>query len=156
VCSETEAGPTTTFYTIRFDPEYAHATPRLEGCIPEGITQTGEGAALIAQCPETGRQIAVMRDDGRVAERRGSPSDALTCDDEERLVATTRGDHALRTVFDTPMDRVEGLLPERVAPRGARAIFTGEALLVAVPLDREVSVHRWQCFHGEVRRTDIG
>ena len=51
--------------------------------------------------------------------------------------------------------RLEAWLPDNVAPRGSRAAWTGEALLVAVPLSGEVHLRRYECVDGVFSRTDV-
>ncbi len=41
--------------------------------------------------------------------------------------------------------RIEALLPESIAPPGSRAVWTGESVLVATVVGRDVSVRRFQC-----------
>jgi hypothetical protein len=45
--------------------------------------------------------------------------------------------------LDAPQSRLEALLPEAIAPVGARAVWTGEALLVAVPDGSDLLLRRF-------------
>ncbi|RLB50664.1 MAG: hypothetical protein DRJ42_18400, partial [Deltaproteobacteria bacterium] len=59
--------------------------------------------------------------------------------------------------LDLPLNEatadLSALLPEAMARPRSRAVWTGEALLVAVPLGAEVALHRYQCEYGEFVRT---
>ncbi|MEA5557330.1 hypothetical protein [Nodularia spumigena] len=46
------------------------------------------------------------------------------------------------------------MLDDEVAPPGSRAVWSGEVLLVAAPMEREVGIRRYECNEGALRRTD--
>lgn len=57
--------------------------------------------------------------------------------------------------MDEAVDRLEGWLPEELAPAGSRALWTGEALLVVIPSGGELALKRYECIHDRLTRTDL-
>ncbi|MCB9600820.1 MAG: hypothetical protein H6720_10770 [Sandaracinus sp.] len=147
VCDASE-GTATTFYAVQFEPEYAHAERSLEGCTPRGLVAFGSGAAVVGDC-EGSRRGLWLGEAGR--QRRSFEGTAqITCEGEPTLVLPDGS----REPLSAPREGLAALLDDEVAPPGSRAIWTGEVLLVAAPLDREVSLRRHECWNGTFRRTD--
>jgi hypothetical protein len=148
VCDESE-GLATTFYAVQFDPQYAHAERALEGCEPRGMVGIGDGVAAVGDCDGT-RRALWLGAAGR--ERRMLEGTAhVSCEGgEARLVLPDGTSEALTG----PRGGFAALLSDEVAPRGSRAVWTGDVLLVAAPIDREVGVRRHECWDGGLRRTD--
>jgi hypothetical protein len=156
LCAMTEGTPETTTYAIRFEPRYAQADRMLAGCAPIGLSRVGEGAAIaLGRCAdgrlegvrmaEVGAERTVIRDVTRSIEcAHGRPRAVIGGGMEPLVVELTEATAGLAA-----------LLPEEIAPEGARTIWTGQALLVATPIGREVSLRRYQCQDEALIRTDM-
>jgi hypothetical protein len=146
-----EPEPTTTLFAIRPALSYAAPFDTRSGCVARGIAPLDEGVALTLECgTET---IAYHIDEmGRERARFDTLERTITCEDGRPALQI--GPRAvLRLAGST--DHVEALLPETIAPRGARAIWTGESLLVAAPIGHEVSLRRYECGPHGFDRTDV-
>lgn len=153
LCHLLDGQPVTTMYAIRPSISYAAANEALAGCTPESMVALDDGVALVASCGGA-RRVAFLDGTGRVTQV-AEQERAVTCEGDGRPVLSLAVGNPRRLALRGSLARVEGLLPDDVAPSGSRAVWTGEALLVAVPLTREVSLHRFQCRRGTLTRTDI-
>ncbi len=147
-------GPVTTVYAIRPAISYAAANDALPGCMPDGLVPLADGAALTAVC-ESGRSAAILDGTGRVTTTIGALSSDVACEGGRPVIVVPAAPAPLRVPLLASVSRIEGLLPERVAPRGSRATWTGSALLVAAPLESEVSLRRYECREQGLVRTDL-
>lgn len=161
ICHRTEDGaPTTTLYVINDGDDgtapgaLAEPVDVLAGCQPLGVAPGNGGAVVVGRCAEGPRVVAV--DPGAHVTR--------TVRAAVRSVACARGrpvihvgglPEPLSVPLAEPASRVEALLPEAIAPEGARAAWTGDALLVAVPQGRDVGVRRYQCELERMVRSDV-
>jgi hypothetical protein len=154
LCHGTPA-PVTTVYAIRPSISYAAANDALPDCAPEALAPLPEGMLLVGACAGGTRSAAVLDPTGRVTATLASFDAAVTCEGG-RPVVTLAGEVPPRRIpLTAAVSRVEALLPERVAPRGARATWTGSSLLVATPLEGEVSLRRYECRETGLVRTDL-
>jgi hypothetical protein len=140
VCTDTGARPITTLFTIERDPDYARAEPLLEGCTPAGTFLWRGAAWLVADC-----------DGGRRAVRLGAREEpAQFLDLHARRFDCHAGISSLRAPsleleLDGPRSDLTALLPVGLAPPGARAAWTGKALVVATALADRVRLVRHTC-----------
>jgi hypothetical protein len=145
VCSMENGRRVNTVFTIQEQPMYAVAERALEGCSSEGFLALPDGKEyLLGRCGDGLRRAFRP---ARV-ERKGASFDVS----EPTLGCLSSGieilfslDGARHYRLETPEERVERLLPERIAPAGARAVWTGEALIVAQPSGTELEVSSWSC-----------
>ena len=146
VCSVAEGAPTTTLFGIQFNPRYAEARQVLQGCTPLGATVLDKSVVLVGECA-AGRSAVQVR-------RPAQPLDefALSGKLECRLGRPQLRDAALAKVFDQPRQRLAPLLPARMAPAGARAVWTGVAVLVARWARGRARVERHECRAGQLTR----
>ncbi len=153
VCHVLDGAPSTTVESVR--PAISFAGPTLfEGCRPEAIAPLDDGVLVLTRCgdatvghqlDETGQVRATFRPVERVA----------ACEDGRPVLRVREGRREVKLQLGPAIGRIEGLLPEDVALPGARAIWTGEAILVAVPQSRSLSVRRYGCRpDGRFDRTD--
>ncbi|MCA9606124.1 MAG: hypothetical protein KC619_11045 [Myxococcales bacterium] len=153
VCHVEDGAPSTTVESVR--PAISFAGPTsFEGCVPEAIAPLDEGVLVVTRCggervghqlDETGRVGATFRPLERVA----------ACEDGRPVLRVRQGRREAKLQLGPAIGRIEGLLPEDIALPGARAIWTGEAILVAVPQSRSLSVRRYGCRpDGRFDRTD--
>lgn len=148
VCDESE-GRATTFYAVQFDPQYAHAERVLEGCDPRGMVPLGDGAAAVGDCGGARRALWLGAAGRERQILEGTAS--VTCDGDGPSLLLPNG---TSEALGAPRGGFGSLLPDDVAPPGSRVVWTGDVLLVAASIDREVGVRRYECWDGSFRRTD--
>jgi hypothetical protein len=135
----------TTLFTIEQNPEYARADRLLEGCRPSGTLVFGGAAWLVGDCRGSRRAV-------RVAGR----SDALEFLELRtvRLECAADGTRlrapGLDLVLDEPRAGLEAVLPGELAPEGARATWSGRALVVASTGGGALGVTRHRCDGGQL------
>ncbi len=155
ICHESaEQGPSTTIYAVR--PEVSYAAPTLfEGCVPAGLAPLDRGVLAMARCGDdwVGRHLDEM---GQVQATFRPAERTVRCEEGRPVLRIGPGRREAKLQLGAAMARLEALLPEDVAPSSARAIWTGEAILVAVPQQRSLSVRRYQCRKdGRLDRSDV-
>jgi hypothetical protein len=147
VCSWRGDAPSTMAYAINVETYYARADEVLRGCAPLGMVAIDAGTVLLgADCGVLRRAARLTLDLKPAAE---FPLDDLTL--------TCRGDRpAIRATgwelpLAEPRSELEAVLPESVAPAGARALWTGRALLVAQRMSGGLELRRYECRDGALR-----
>lgn len=140
VCSQPGREQRTTLFTVQTDPQYARADEVLPGCHPLGLFADGSAAWLVADCGGR-RRAARAGDDNGPVELRELASPRLECQAGRAELRAGPFDIALKT----PTARLELLLPSVLAPPGSRAVWAGEALLVAATTSRKLSLSRYAC-----------
>ncbi len=146
--------PRTTLYAIRPAIAYATTFASPPSCVPLGIAPLDEGVVFVARCAE-GTTAWPLDEMGRERARLTSLDREPVCRGGRPLLRIASGarEHVLH--LGQASDHLETLLPERIAPIGARAVWTGEALLVASVERDRLSIHRYQCDGGaHLQRTD--
>jgi len=138
VCTDTAGRPVTTLFSIQHDPEYARADTLLEGCTPAGTFVWRNAAWLVGDC-EGGRRAARIGDDPQ--EFLDLHGLRLECRSGKLRIRAPSLDLAL----EEPRSGLASLLPPDVAPAGARAVWTGRALLVATSFAEELRLSRRTC-----------
>lgn len=153
ICSARTGAPLTTAYTIETDVSIARSDDVLPGCQADGFFASGDEVLLPGRCPG-GRAGARMG--ARAHGMRALPMDAVTvrCEGRTPIVQTSASLGATVRLV-APVDHLETVLPENVAPRGSRAVWTGSTVLVAIPGSGEVGLHRWGCDQGQFIATDF-
>ena len=151
LCAVEDGAPRTTLFAIQFEPRYAHAEPLLAGCRPVGLTPFGDGVALMGDCggeatPERRGWLAMEA--ARTLASLGAPDPRCV----GGRVHLRLGEQEV--VLGAPRDGLEALLPAAMAGSADRAVWTGEAILVATQLGRESALRRYACDRGVFRRTD--
>jgi hypothetical protein len=147
------SNPVTTLYAI--DPAgspLASAVEILAGCVPTGLAPGPTGAVVVGRCPEgLGAHQIGPRGEGIAALRRAMPR--AICEEGRPVLELVADDGTIRFPLSEPISRLEAMLPEDVAPSGARAVWTGEVLLVAGVTAREVTLRRFECELGRLVRS---
>ncbi len=146
LCAIEDGVPRTTVFAIQFEPRYAHAEPILAGCQPRGLSVVPSGVVVRGDCEGVSRVVRVADAGRSVAE--GTTS--IRCVEGRPVIDFPGGS----TPLDSPRDRIEALLPEAVCGAHARAVWTGQSVLVAEPIGAEVSLRRYECSRGTFARTD--
>jgi len=143
VCSRATGKPVTTLFSIQTDPEYARADRILEGCLPLGALAQGGDLLVVGDCGGERRGVRMHGGNAESSELRVDRVDALC--DAGRPLLRQLGPNGIQLSLDRPRDRLEGFLPQNVAPANARAIWTGQTLLVATPQNGSVTLKGYQC-----------
>jgi len=153
-CHEESDRPSTMLYTIRNEVSYAEANPQ-PGCVPVGLSPVDEGVVAVMRCGEELSALAVD-EMGRVTDTYRPAERSARCHEGRPVLQVSEDDRESKLRLGPATAQLEALLPEDIAPSGSRAIWTGEAVLVAVPQARSVSVRRYECLpDGRFDRTDV-
>jgi hypothetical protein len=150
VCTDTGKAPMTTMFTIEHDPEYARADRLLEGCKPTGALIFGGALWLIGDCQGNRRAVRVAGRDEPL-EFLELRTTRLECAADGARVRAP----GLELVLDEPRAGLEALLPADLAPAGARAVWSGRALLVAATGTGALAVTRHRCDGGRLVRDAV-
>lgn len=156
--SELAGGPATTLYAI--DPggggegALASAPDVLTGCTPIGIAPSASGAIAVGRCPE-GPRVQEMSSRGDLLRSVHAAVLSVRCDAGRPVIEVGGAGGPLSVPLTESASRLESLLPESMAPAGARAAWTGDALLIAVPSGRDVALRRYQCELDRMVRSDV-
>lgn len=149
VCSEKKGRPETTLFRIQFSPRYAAAQPVFPGCSPRGSAVVDGGVVVVADCP----------DGPRAVRSQGATLPLLETDWRSAALECERGAPAL-VAFGarTPLSKIDGdlsaLLPDKWAADGARAVYTGVALLIARSTTAADALERFECRAGQLARAE--
>ena len=149
VCSRSTGKPLTTLFSIQSEPAYARADRILEGCLPLGATAQGGDLIVIGDC---GGQRQGLRVRGGNAALEEAKVDRLevVCESGKPLLRQL-GAGGLSLPLNERRDRLEAFLPPTLSPPHSRAVWTGEALLVASPphandgAHAQVTVKSYRC-----------
>ncbi|MGE0785296.1 MAG: hypothetical protein AB7S26_06395 [Sandaracinaceae bacterium] len=144
VCHVEEGTPRTTVYAIR--PAIAYAVPqRWDDCTPVALTALrGAGVALVMRC-DGELALSTLDEMGRVTRTLRPLVRQLGCRDGRPTLALRGADDSLALELGEAQDHLEALLPEALAPAGSRAVWTGEAILVARATDGSLALARHVC-----------
>jgi hypothetical protein len=145
VCAGEGDDSYTTLYAIEHEPQYAHVERLHAGCAPLGLAPAADGALLVVRCGDELRATHVAQA-GRAVTDLGRLERAVRCG-PEGMELHLRGQHGQGVVLPLtgPLSRIETWLAEDLAPAGARAVWTGQALLVAAPAEEGVRVRGHRC-----------
>ena len=149
VCATRGEQPATVAYSINMQTEYARADEVLAGCDPLGMIALDDGALLVADCNGVRRGVELTLAAQPAVERELSAREVV-CDEASAPVLRAGG---LELPLRGPRDRLESVLPDALAPPGARAVWTGRALLVAHPSPDGLELVRLTCQDGDLRAT---
>ena len=150
VCHGTEA-PSTTLYAIDAEVSLASAHEVLAGCLPLGLAPGATGVVLSGRCAD-GLALVEVGPRGDILANLRAATATVRCENG-RPILRYAGTGELTLPLGAPVSRIESLLPETVAAPGARAVWTGEAVLSAHVSAGEVAVDRFQCELSELVRS---
>jgi hypothetical protein len=149
ICAGPAGASALTVFSIQPSPAYAAAEEALAGCAPLGAGRFGGEATFVANCGGQRRSVSVSVDGGALVAR-NLDERGLICNASGALLRF--GNRWLRPT--EPLGRLELLLNDDLAPAGARAVWTGAALLVANTSDRQLSLRRYGCGNGQLLELD--
>lgn len=144
VCSGSTE-PTAKLFVVRPEPMYAAAMDLPAGCRPGPLAPMPGGALAFVDCD--GRRLAVPVDGmARLGPELEATPNPIRCEDGRPVLSLGPATLAVTAAES----RLAPLVPDELAGRGSRAVWTGEALLVATPEDGEVHVTRHRCEGAEL------
>ncbi|MDD9932192.1 MAG: hypothetical protein OXT09_01235 [Myxococcales bacterium] len=146
--------PVTTVFVIQPEISYAEAIEALPGCLPLGLAPTERGAVLLGRC---GAQLGArtLSPDGRDDRELRAAVRAVTCrDGRPRLTLGDQDGPAAELSLTSHMSGLGLLLPPELAPAGARAVFTGESILVARAREGRLLLQRHACVASHLEPVD--
>ncbi|NOY92189.1 MAG: hypothetical protein GXP55_13415 [Deltaproteobacteria bacterium] len=151
ICARAETGDSAATLVLGLNSALntVHAGPILAGCELMDLVAVPDAVVAVGRCG-SGRRLVRVREGGRALDRIGEVTPSVDCSGAHPVLKAGTFSYPLAG----SVAHLEALLPDSLAPRGARALWTGEALLIATPIGREVSLHRYQCEHGELVRTN--
>lgn len=143
VCSRATGKPVTTLFSIQTDPDYARADRILEGCVPLGALAQGADLLVVGDCGGERRGVRVRGGNAESSELRVDRLDAVC--DRGRPLLHQLGPSGLGLSLDGPRDRLEAFLPSALSPLLARAVWTGQTLLVASSNGGLITLKGYRC-----------
>ena len=151
VCSRSTGKPVTTLFSIQSEPAYARADRILEGCLPLGATAQAGDLVVIGDC--AGRREGVRVRGGNAAlEEVHVDRLEVVCEAGKPLIRQL-GAGGLSLTLDERRDRLEAFLPPALSPLHARAVWTGQALLIAQQGGGRINVKSYRCDSTLLRET---
>lgn len=139
---EDDSRQETVWYSIQPEPMYAQAHELMAGCEPRGAAVLDDAIWVTAACGSIRTGVRIRGID--VDPPRSLDDAELTCNAGGHPVLTLEREHPLVA----PADHLGPLLPGEVGGTDAAAVWTGEVLLVARHVAREVEVARYRCVEG--------
>jgi len=144
LCSLASGTPVTTWFTIQNVPSYyARADRVLEGCLPRGAVVIEDDLIVAADCAGARRAVRLRGSDQAPEELRMDRLDAVCQSGKPKIVQL--GSPGLDLPLNGRQDRLEAFLPERFSLPQARAVWTGQSLLVAGVVDSKLTLKAYRC-----------
>jgi hypothetical protein len=144
VCSRETGKPVTTVFSIQNNPAYyARADRVLEGCLPIGAVAIGDDLVVAGDCAGTLRAVRLGGGDADSREVRVDRLEAV-CQAGKPLIRQL-GPDGLQLPLSGRRDRLEAFLPANFNLPQARAVWTGETLLVAGLLGSGMTLKGYRC-----------
>ncbi len=144
VCSWRDDAPSTMAYAINVETYYARADEVLRGCAPLGMVVIDAATVLLGADCGVLRRAARLTLDLKPAAEFPLADLTLECRGDRPAIRATGWELPLHE----PRSELEAVLPERIAPVGARAVWTGRALLVAQRMSGRLELRRYACRDG--------
>jgi hypothetical protein len=147
VCTRSEQLPVLTVFSIEPERSYAAAHRIFEGCTPLGAGVFAGQPSFVADCHGS-RQLVRIRGADAPPELHSLDVRGLVC--SPRGAELRLGEEWL--ALDRPLEHLELLLDGALSPSGARAVWTGEVLLVAQERGGRLELERYACVGSELRK----
>jgi hypothetical protein len=142
VCALKSGRRVTTVFSVESERQYARADELMPGCIPLGMTRVKSELVLGADCGGEWRGARLRRDDAPATQIESELE--LACD-RGQLTLRARGGPEFSATLEGPLEHLEALLPPRRFGSGARALWTGSAVLIASSDGSGVTLRRDEC-----------
>ncbi|HZO13802.1 MAG TPA: hypothetical protein VFB62_11110, partial [Polyangiaceae bacterium] len=143
VCAIDGAQASSTVFTTQPEPPYAQAQELLRGCTPLGMTALDSRDVWVVGSCSGKRTGVLLRGIDAASPMTDLSNVELRCEKERPILAL-----AQNRVLADPVAGIAPLLPTSLAPLGARAVWTGSALIVAHPAAGELTLTRYRCVGG--------
>jgi hypothetical protein len=140
ICTRSGQGPVLTVFSIERDRKYAAAQRVLDGCVPLGAGRFRGESSFVAQCGAD-RRMATLVDPDRPPRIDDISIRGVICEGGQPRIRLGEGWLGLTA----PADRLEPLVGDDLAPRGARVVWTGRALLVVAAEAGGLDIARYAC-----------
>lgn len=147
VCTRAGQLPVVTVFSIEPDRSYAAAHRIFEGCAPLGAGLFAGQPSFVADCHGS-RQLVRIHSADAPPELHSLDVRGLVC--SARGAQLRLGEEWL--ALDRPLEHLELLLDSALSPPGARAVWTGEVLLVAQARAGQLELGRYACVGSQLRR----
>jgi len=143
-CSGSSGSPLTTLFTIQNDPfYYARADRVLPGCLPMGAVTVADELIVAGDCAGTRRAVRLRGGDRAPEEVRMERLEGVCQAGKPLLVQN--GLAGLKLALNDRQDRLEAFLPAAFSLPLARAVWTGQTLLVAGLVDSRITLKGYRC-----------
>ncbi len=149
ICTRAGDGPVLTVFSIERDRKYAAAQRVLPGCAPLGAGRFAGQSSFVAECGAD-RRMARLVDPDRPPRVDDISIRGLVCEAGQARIRL--GDEWLGLA--APVDHLELLVGDDLAPRGASAVWTGRTLLVATAESDGLAVVRYACHGSRLERIE--
>lgn len=144
VCRRTPRAEHTVF-AIRPSLSYAAAfTEAGAGCERAWLAPLDREVAVVSRCADGVQLVTLDRMGRRTLELRDARR-RVVCEAGRPVLHIGRGELFRTLHLAKALAQVHPLLPEATADAGARAIWTGETLVVAFAADRQLRMRRFRC-----------
>ncbi len=147
VCHHDGPATKTVLFTAQQTPSYAQTQELLTGCKPRGITRRGDDIWLSGSCGGEPRAVHVRQLDVTLGTTTTGAD--VACDDDE-LILLLSGE---RTALKADTIGLGALMPSHLVADDARAVWTGETLIVARPVGERLVIDRHVCRAGALQRS---
>jgi hypothetical protein len=149
ICTRSGDGAELTVFSIERDRNYAAAQRVLAGCVPLGAGRFAGRSSFVAECGAE-RRMATLVDPDRPPRMDDISIRGLVCEGGQARIRL--GNEWLGLA--APVDRLELLVGDDLAPRGASAVWTGRTLLVAAPASEGLDLVRYACQGSRLERIE--
>lgn len=154
VCFNRERIPRLSLLSVNNETSYAATFETLVGCQPTGLVSLSIGAIAVGIC--AGRRTAqLIAQDGSGVGPPVPLNAAVVCRGDVAHLQVSVGRQADLSPLTTPRMDLSSLLGADIAPPYSKVIWTGQSLLVALPLSNQVSLRRFGCRSDYLVRTDL-
>jgi hypothetical protein len=147
VCSWRGDAPSTMAYAINVDTYYARADEVLRGCAPLGMLAIDEGTVLLGADCGVLRRAARLTLELKPAAEFPLADLGLSCTGSRPVIRAS----GFELELTSARAGLEAVLPDELAPPGARAVWTGKALIVVQRMSGGIELHRHVCEQGALR-----
>jgi hypothetical protein len=141
LCAMRSGRRVTTVFSVEPATQYARVDEVLRGCIPLGMARVAGNVVIGGDCK--GEWQGARLPGGDRAAEALTGDIALSCQGGAPVLRS--GDGRLTLRLSAPSERIEALLPPQRYGPAARAVWTGQALLVAAWDGTQVSLQRSTC-----------
>ncbi len=153
VCTRAEGQTVLTAFSIEPARSYAAAQQVLHGCQPLGAGLFGGQPTFVAECGAARRLARFVDADAPFAVESADVRGLMCSGGSDSRARVRLGSGWLE--LGAPQAQLELLLDAELSPPGSRAVWTGEALLVARVAGGQLALDRHVCAGKELERQSV-